>query len=240
MIQNLLGQDHIQGLYWTLQVELIFYVLCAFMFRANALQTSKQILLALTLSLFIFSLTNLIGSKLHLINKSNKEIFYTPFLLGVMLCGTLLRTWIDQNDKKNLISTSIGFSLVFSIPILNYLLSANGIHLIADAQRFLISHIIGLIIFLAAITKWNSPPKSILRIGAVSYSLYLFHPIVMHLLGYYTNDGWMLGIIPPNLALQTLIATLIAYLLSEATQRYIETPYNNIARDICKQRYRKR
>ncbi len=233
MFQNLLGFSHVQGLYWTLQVELIFYVLCAALFSINLLSQQKSIFYTLVISLGIFSVTNLLAAKLHLATNANKEILYTPYLLGVMLCGTLFRNWIDSKNKGDKSLMIGGFFLVFSVPFANMALSLIGINLIADPTRFLISHLIGLCLFISGMYFWRAPPAVFLRLGVISYSVYLFHPVVMHLMGGLTQKGWIFHVLPQNVWLQVVAATLLVWLAAEATYRLIEEPFNNMAKRLC-------
>lgn len=233
MIQNLLGFGHVQGLYWTLQVELIFYMLCAALFSINLLNQQKSIFYTLIISLGIFSIANLLAAKLHLATNANKEVLYTPYLLGVMLCGTLFRNWLDSKNEKNKLLMIGGFFLVFSVPFANMALNWAGINLIADPTRFLISHLIGLGLFIFGMYFWHFPPPFFLRLGVISYSVYLFHPVVMHFMGGLNQKGWVFNLLPQNIWLQVATATLLVWLTAEATYRLIEEPFNNMAKRLC-------
>lgn len=229
MAQNILGYTHIQGLYWTLQVELIFYGLCALLFHLNALHDTKKILLTIVICIAVFAIINAAGTKLHVINRFNKELFYTPFLLGVMLCGTLLRMWTNHSNRATLKLMLYGFVMVFSIPAVNWLLSFKGVALIADPSRFLISHLVGLGLFVAAITLWKKPPSPLKRLGVISYSIYLLHPIVMHALFPISSDRQFWSGTPDGLAFQIATSMLTTCLVSELIFRYIESPSNETA-----------
>lgn len=233
MAQNILGAAHIQGLYWTLQVELFFYILCATLFAFKALQNQKIIFYTLAFSLAFFFISNLIANKLHLTTNANKELLYTPYLLGVMLCGTLLRNWLDLKDFRSKRLMLSGFFLVFSIPLANMALSLLGVKLIGDPARFLLSHTTGLIIFVIGIQLWKSPSAIFLRLGVISYSIYLFHPIIMHLMYGLTKNGMISDFVPQNIWLQVALATLLVCSLAEATYRLIEEPFNDIAKRLC-------
>jgi peptidoglycan/LPS O-acetylase OafA/YrhL len=237
MIQNILGQEHIQGLYWTLQVELLFYFMCAGLFKIKALGMPRKILATLLLTFGVFAVVNALAAKFHLTTKFNKELFYAPYLLGVMLCGTLFRIWFDDKNLLNKLCAATGFGVIFSVPILNMLLSMKGVVLIADPQRFFISHLMGLALFLAAIIFWRSPPAILLKMGLISYSIYLFHPIVMHCVSGLSYGGWAFNVLPPMLWLQVLATLALTCALSALTYLFVEAPCNEFAKNLCKRAF---
>ena len=56
MFQGLFQQPHLIGLFWTLQVELVFYILCAILFYFNLLRNELFIFVLMTLFFGIFVL----------------------------------------------------------------------------------------------------------------------------------------------------------------------------------------
>lgn len=236
MIQNILNFEHIQGLSWTLQVELIFYVLCAALYAFGFLGRSRHILVILTASLGLFAIANGLGGKLHLINKFNKELFYTPYLLAVMLCGSLFRIWFDSGSKKDLWPIVVGFALVFSVPVAAF--SAEMIahvRIVEDSSRFLWSHLIGFALFLVALNVKVAWGKGFLHMGAISYSIYLFHPPVMHVVGYLTAEsGSAFLAYFDTIGSRMCWVTLFTVLLADIVYRAVERPFNKLPRRIFK------
>jgi peptidoglycan/LPS O-acetylase OafA/YrhL len=234
MIQNVLGQGHIQGLYWTLQVELFFYVFCAWIFSRGGIGSSRFILSCLIASVISFALFNFFGGKLGLINKHSKELFYTPFLLSVMLLGTLVRIWFDTRLASDLRLAELGGLVVVGIPLVNFFASIFGIILVSDPGRFLFSHLVGGALFFGTILFWQAPSKIFLRLGAVSYSIYLFHPIAMHLVAPLRFGDYFSQYLKGSLFLEVAIAMAASVLLAELVYRFCEQPCNDMGRRVCK------
>lgn len=230
MLQNVIGEQHIQGLYWTLQVELIFYILCAAIFSIKKDRNAKFICITIFALLAIFAASNFAGAKFHLITKQNKELFYTPYLLCIMLCGTLFRI-SNQEESKIPKYVLLGFAATFSIPILAWIASLIGFRTIEDPSRFATSHIIGLLFFVGSLKYWKMPRQWSQRVGIVSYSAYLFHPIVMHLVSKFEMlSPWPLA--PVGYFQNIILTTALTYIFAEAIFRLIESPSNNFAKSI--------
>jgi peptidoglycan/LPS O-acetylase OafA/YrhL len=236
MVQNILQYEHIQGLSWTLQVELIFYVLCAALYAFGFLGRSRHILFILTASLGLFAVANGLGGKFHLINKFNKELFYTPYLLAVMLCGSLFRIWFDSGSRKELWPVIVGFGLVFSVPVAAFAAETVAhVRIVEDASRFLWSHLIGFALFFVALNLKVTWGRFFVRMGAISYSIYLFHPPVIHVIGYLTTEsGPAFMAYFDTIASRMVWVTVFTILLADLVYRTVELPFNKLPRKIFK------
>jgi peptidoglycan/LPS O-acetylase OafA/YrhL len=223
MIQAYLGEDHILGLYWTLQIELVFYVICAALFLTNK-SKNKDALATIILLLAIFTITTLLDKKLQL--HTSKEILYTPYLIAIMFVGKLARDthdsgWANSPEHKRFL---IGSIACFSIPAIVLLCGGFQINITENPTRFGASHLIGIAAFILGLKV--KPLKFAVKAGTISYSLYLLHPIVMEVTRYAANQ---LNLIGGQLYQYMAFSFAITVLLSLATYEYIERKFNTYA-----------
>ena len=223
MLQTLFGEPHIQGLYWTLQAELAFYVLCGLVLATGIPNRPITYLFASLISLGVFMIVSLLNFKFRLFANLANEVLIIPYALAIMFCGTLLRTILDPTEsygtKKLLL---IGPLAVFGLPLMIFLLHIIGIDLVDSPVRFSSSHFIGLGIFIVGYIWIKTNNSFLLWLGTISYSIYLFHPVAIKLVqvirrNFQTADitsdyvGFYIGVV---FLLSIFIASII-YLLVE-------------------------
>ncbi len=96
MLQTFFGEQHMQGLYWTLQVELVFYLLCAVAFHFGILRNPKALFI-ICLTVFTgFVVVQGYGWSIGGFTPRYKELSYIPYLLSIMFLGSIFRHLYDQ------------------------------------------------------------------------------------------------------------------------------------------------
>lgn len=233
MIQKLLGEEHIQGLYWTLQIEIIFYISCAVLYATGVLRNSRAILTTCVTLIIGFLLLNFISRRDLAFSSLPKEILYTPYLLAVMFTGTAIRYWSDRKTSTEQAVALACIATTFSIPLVAGVGSIMSFNLTSDPLRFFISHTAGLTLFLIGINGRFSSPKSLIRIGVISYSIYLFHPIIMHTAGFLAATLNEYIAMPSWLGLYVAAIAVACIAFSELTYRKIEVPTSKIGQYFC-------
>jgi peptidoglycan/LPS O-acetylase OafA/YrhL len=176
MVQKLLGFPDLFGVYWTLLVELAFYVLCAGLFVTGALNSVKI--------RFVFSVLLLFSSlAAAAINKTYgipAPVGLQAFL-SMMLFGSL---WRDFTLAKNPLAGRLSaiwillFCAVF--PIIALLAYNVDKGLGESAKNFTGSFIGGLLFFLVFTTLIKLQARWMSYLGTISYSIYLVHPFFLN------------------------------------------------------------
>lgn len=191
MAQKIIGQQHIQGLYWTLQVELIFYVLCAWIFYQGKLRNTPFIAAFAGFLLALFIVVELIFRTVWNGSEFPSELRYIPYCLSIMFCGSIIREifW-GEHDLRLKLAFLLAPAAVFGIPALVLFLYILGINVVDQPIRFGAAYLIALAVFCGAVfIKWPVP-KLLVWVGLVSYSVYLFHPISMALIHWGKKQIW--------------------------------------------------
>ena len=152
-----------------------------------------------------------------------KEFQIMPYLLAIMFLGALFRMMYDNKQSKYLnLITILSTLICFGPPLLLWVLDYLNIKLFAEQFRFGAAHTLALLLFFVGMKWFKNSNKLLIGLGAISYSLYLFHPIVMRVMIYTFPDisylhGW-------HVSFYMLIAIVISVLVSILTYKLIEKP----------------
>jgi peptidoglycan/LPS O-acetylase OafA/YrhL len=181
MLQSFFNIPNVIEVFWTLQIELIFYGACLVLFRINRLNSPRflfgAVLLCLSLAFGLAYFRYKLAMKLPVA---------LPLALGVMFLGNLTRMRIDlQTDTPDPRYVTLLY-LVLMVPI--SLLAYNfDFGFDEHWQRYVLSYGVALVLFQVWIRRnaWN--PEWLQWFGKISYSLYLLHPVGMSVANRYTG-----------------------------------------------------
>jgi peptidoglycan/LPS O-acetylase OafA/YrhL len=205
MIHHVFGVPHVDGVYWTLEVELLFYCGMFSLYRLQRLDLIHPVLLGLLmLRLTYFVLERGFGIDLPWTISRLLILQYIPwFALGISIYLTTSR-----HDAKAWRQAA----LTAACAILNFLI-------VDSLFLAILALTLGTAVFLAA-----SGHASLLRhpilvwLGTISYPLYLLHQ----------NIGWSIQLqlrtvgIPTDLTI--LMALAISLAMATALSRWVERP----------------
>lgn len=224
MIQLVLGQPDLIGVYWTLFYELVFYGLCLGAFIIGRMQ-SPPYLLAMVAGL---SALGLVAAVLRHSGMAAGVPIGLFMFLAIMHLGTLAR--VSDRDAtpqaRRYFAIGLVIILVTTGPIagIGFIQKATNQRLIADVT----SLYVGLALFFALRRRNDLATVPLLFLGKISYSLYLMHPLCLVGL---VAVGHMLA--PPFGSLFVLLSVPVcAILLSTVTQHFVEEPSNQLGRRL--------
>ena len=226
MVQEAAGHPSVQGQYWTLQTELVFYGLCVLLFLQGVLRS------AITLSLLVLGMSAvcLVPILLAFVGRplaASIDPAWTMLALhlGVMFWGALFRIWYDRAPMPIFARLSvfgyIGCWIVMAIVGVTYYLLVK-----ADIKilHFFIPYALGVSMFAVLAIYGKLKNSWLVWLGTISYSLYLFHPVAMYSLSWVVQNSeidslknWPIT----GYMLVTLVATIA---ISALTYRIVELP----------------
>lgn len=229
MMPNLFGIGGMSGVFWSLFIEILFYFACAVLFKLNWLD--KPIVIAIIA--IGLNLTTPIPIILNEYLGLNIPVKYVLFHLSFLFAGNLFRLALVNQDKLafklSLLFTSL---LLITIPI-----STGSIFSVSDATQkgFVLStpppiiyaYVLALGLFISTVHFKNLNNKFMIKIGQISYSLYLYHMtcfvLVMKVISPSTSMGFVFYF---------LFSAILAYLVANYAYRYIEYPAVNLGRKV--------
>lgn len=216
MVPDFIGSERILDVYWTLGIEIVFYAIVLGLFVAAGpigFPVAAGSSAACMLACMAISGLQAGGVNVPLADKI--------FLIGTMFLGTSWRLIGRQAGRGAWAAGLIGLFGIATLGrgYIHFVLFLYGpSHEFIDFRGHLISDGVALAIFLAgASTRAAWGP--LVRIGLVSYSLYILHPILM-----IASDGF--GWTRPLVGLQLYIPALAlgSLALSALTYRFVEAP----------------
>ena len=168
MLQKFFGYPDLQGIYWTLFVEIIYYTIIAIIILSNALKLN-----VLNFFFFFFFVNLGIAFSKIILN------FYIPWAYALMIFSFFYGALLSLFDFNNINYKKLFIFLLLYLLILiinNFVFFDNTL-----GYSLLIAYIVAIIFFLFFnILNFKLIPLSLL--GKVSYSFYLFHHIVIYVM----------------------------------------------------------
>ncbi len=178
MMQAFFMQSDLIGVFWTLQIELIFYFLCSMLFITNKLNNNKFIFY----SSFFFLICALILSLFRYISGFKLPVAL-PLALSIMFFGMLWRNYIIDNDQTSkTLCYKIIFILFALLPIICLLAYNKDYGNNETWYRYVTSYYGAILLFILCTTSLKIQNVLTIFLGKISYSIYLLHPLLLLLL----------------------------------------------------------
>ena len=232
MVPRLFGGTLANGAYWTLEVELAFYLICLLLFLGGVLQKGFC-LAAITLVTFLVfqsSQQTIFGG---LFNPAlSGEAFFFNLNLAVLFWGAVLRLWWDGrrlNTGTALIFWGFGaFWIVWRPACL--LVAYASHHMEGIDTKIITAYSLGMFIFLAAVMHGGLRRPVMLWIGRISYSFYLLHGVVIHTFNSALNvhPAWR----AINAGLICLVVLLLSLAAAQLSYTLVERPGIRLGRHV--------
>ncbi len=229
MNQAVFGVDHIVGVYWTLQIEIIFYVLVAALFYFGVLFSFKHIFFMSMGFLFVSLVFSLIRCVLE-----KKIPVAVPLSLSIMFFGMIYRGSVVEHDlsAKKYTKLYLAAFVLFLPPITVLAYSFDSGHS-ETWYRYFVSYFVGIIGAVVLSSKIRIANHVSRFLGKISYSLYLFHMPVFIL---------SIGLFPFFKSLEFspaaifVFTVLVAIAVSSMSEKFVERPFYKFGKSVFKKR----
>jgi peptidoglycan/LPS O-acetylase OafA/YrhL len=182
MVPDLFGQTPIMGLYWTLGTELVFYFCCWLIWRVGRLEDPRflaGLVVALSLAWLAVKGAKQLGAIDDDISAAWKNL---PRHLGIMFWGAYFRIVYDdtkgfrESIKRN---RKIWILAGLTLVILAVGGSRQFRFLIHPSRTWFSAYVIGPVVFCIWVAWLRMQNRVFAWLGRISYSIYLFHHVVM-------------------------------------------------------------
>jgi peptidoglycan/LPS O-acetylase OafA/YrhL len=223
MLQTAFRQPNVLDVYWTLFIELVFYAMCLAVFSAGRLGSAKAIF-----CIFSALLVAAMGGAVARHAGQPGIPAALPLYLAVMWFAACLRLAVLHGDAqaRQLCRVMLPM-LLLAIPAVWATAYDDNSHkesVLADISAFYLA----LLLFLGCVKRRWFTPGWLVYVGGISYSLYLFHPLMLELGAYWARPlAW------PVSGLVQVVATLVlSFLLSHAVYRWVERPAVRLGKQL--------
>ena len=228
LLQDFFGARSALGLYWTLLVEWTFYLLCVVLLVTGSFGRPRRWLL------LSIAFTAIYSAEIFLHWMTGASTIGSPVAFGLlnlslMLLGTLYRRLLVEHDGSSDPWLRHG---VFGLLAWHLLVLPLGATLVIGAVgNATISYALGLLVFVAGVSFVQVRSRLTDWLGRISYSIYLFHPVVFMLL------LWGLQRLPPqspwraqHLGIYLLANALITVAFATLVYHFVERPGIDLGR----------
>jgi peptidoglycan/LPS O-acetylase OafA/YrhL len=223
MLQQFFNQPNIMELYWTLQVELIFYVICIIAFKVGYLGNNRNLF---SLSFVLLGLALLLALARFMTHI--KAPVALPLGLSIMFWGSLLRSsQIEGHKGAGALSRwMLGIYLIL-IPAISLLAYNFDAGFEETWYRYTASYFSAIAVFYVFTGQFRIMGRLWSWLGRISYSIYLFHPIFIAL-----TITYLVPLYPHSPVAHLYIALIVGMTLifCHFTYVYVEAPFMAIGR----------
>ena len=182
MVPDLFGQPPVMGLYWTLGTELTFYFGCWLIWRLGWLENPRflaGLVVAFSLAWFAVKGAKQLGAIGDDISASWKNL---PRHLGIMFWGAYFR--IVYDEPKGFRESIRRNRKLWTLVALTLLIVALGgarqfRFLIHPSRTWFSAYVVAPLLFCAWVAWLRIRNRAFAWLGKISYSIYLFHLVVM-------------------------------------------------------------
>jgi peptidoglycan/LPS O-acetylase OafA/YrhL len=226
MLQQFVGVKNIIELFWTLQIELVFYALCAMLFALGWLRSCRNIALTSVVMLGLALLLAVARWQLQ-----RKLPVALPLALCIMFWGFLWRRAFVERapEARALIGRLTALLFVTLVPICLLAYSHDfGFH--ETWYRYLDTYIAALSLFMLFTTRFKVTTAAAVFLGQISYSVYLFGPLGQEF------AMALHPLLPANAPIHLTVTLAIAATLAIATLTFylVEKPAIRLGRQLKK------
>jgi len=233
MLQGFVFVENVIGLYWTLQIELTFYVLCIVIFALRLGGSARRDLLFL-LAQYVFTLLlAFLRYKLEM-----KLPVALPLMLSVCFLGALWKATDNGRapDTGHYARIAVGLFYLFLLPIC-VLAYSRDTGLGESWYRYFVSYAVGVAVFIGATRINGKGLRWIAPLGGIGYIVFLAHPSVFAIaerLGFGAGALALPGplYIAVMLSLVTLFGFFVKRTLADPIQRYGDAVVSRRGRSI--------
>jgi peptidoglycan/LPS O-acetylase OafA/YrhL len=226
MLQQFVGVKNVIELFWTLQIELIFYFLCAFLFALGYLRACRHIAIVSAAMLGLAFL--LAAARWHFDRKLPVAL---PWALSIMFWGFLWRRATVEKlpEARALIGKLTLLIYLMIVPIAIFGYSAD--HGFGETwYRYAASYFAAISLFILFTSRTRITHPAAIFLGRISFSVYLFGPIGQDI-------AMRLHVFLPAAApvhLTILLAIACTLPIAFLTYQFIENPGVNLGRRLLR------
>ncbi len=205
---------------WTLRVEVLFYLLMAFVNTVSDTSKFSTVLLTSTIICLCCTTVRFFNSDTSFFVFFLKQIVGLSIYLIYMFIGTVIYNyWSTKSNERSLTNLIIQVATLFAL----YSISFQGL----DIKTMLTnSYGVGLIVFcIVFFFRQRFKENKLLNwVGEISYPIYLIHNVSGGIL------ATLIYRVLPNIYLALICSLIAIFAISDLLHSFLERPFNNFGK----------
>ena len=190
MLYSAFDVEPVIGLYWTLEVELVFYLLCLILFLCGWLDSPVRLFVVGVVLMAIYQgMVNRPEIRAIVNDAMNNNWLDLPRHLAIMFWGGLFRIWYEDRQRTCaiggyqvpvvvLVTGLLALILLRPLVVVDLALySGDG-----AAFSWAVPYISGICLFILGARYIRITHPFMVWLGTISYSIYLLHPVAIMVL----------------------------------------------------------
>jgi peptidoglycan/LPS O-acetylase OafA/YrhL len=215
MLQRFVGIPDILGVFWTLQIELIFYFIITIMIVAGVVGRRDYF----RKMFYVMVMTSLVLSVARGYSHVKLPVAL-PMAMTLMFLAGYIRHCKLVSASFPRIEIIVYLITLIPVCLMGY---GAGVDVHDDPYRWMLAYSLGLFLFLAFESVADAP-QFFVFLGSISYSIYLLHEVVIKALQTILGDGRHL--------LVGCLSILGVVLVSWASYKFVERPFQRLGRHL--------
>jgi len=217
------------GLYWTLLIEVIFYSLCAFFIYRKIID--NHIILSLVNFLLI-----ILYCLISALVKYGGYVTIFPWALlclylSLMVWGTLYRGYQESKIKYKPIAC---YYLWIVFMFYTVICPLGSLLFTTNKMNYTIPDAIGVLLFVTGTSVLRISNSFMTWLGKISYSIYLFHPVVFLALLWWLNKADIHSIWrTQHLSIYLAINVILTIIVAAVVYKFVEKPGIMLGKQIA-------
>lgn len=209
MLQRFIGLPDVEGVYWTLALEMVFYVLCSLVILARF--PRSPVATAFAVSIAVAAANNIMAFGLH----RSPPAMHLALLLSAFVGAVVYRFFRSESSAASLaVLLAVAAVVITEGFWLHYVLFPEPGKLYVSLTAMISAWIAGYALFFVLFLLRGHPfPEWLQWLGRISYSVYLLHIPLLTLFPMHKHP-----------LLWGPFAVVLCLALSHLTYRYIERP----------------
>lgn len=234
MLQQFLGQQNILGVYWTLQIEIVFYVVSAILFYVRILHKPEGAAGAIA---FFLLCAAAMGAARY--TTGIKLPVAIPLGLTVMFWGLLWRHGASVEAgapirrlilAASLLILAASLLIIFTLPVISLLSYNVDMGFGETWYRYTIAYYAGMALFALFTTRLRITHPVFVWLGAISYSVYLLGPIAQPIVEYVLPYRQLA---PYPIHVTIVLAWVLTVVMAYLSYRFIELPSQTFGKKLA-------
>lgn len=233
MLPQFFGVSPVNGAYWTLAVELVFYGLCVLLAITVGIK-NLNIIGILSIALIATFFDREYGYRIQFLQGPFGDY---PMLLGMMFWGALARARFEDSRLPLIAEVAYWLAALWwliGFPMAGFHEAFARTHAEVDlVPRMYGSYFCAFAIFFYSVHFFRFKATALEFVGKISYSVYLIHGPVMYSIIFILDN--YLGYFKFRFSLYAWLAivTALTIVISSLTYRFVERPFQRMGKKLA-------